>query len=68
MDLNPAAYKAIRLLAGFSLAAAARALGCTPSHLSNIEAGRRGASPALIKKSAELYGVPISAIARMAAA
>lgn len=68
MELNPEAFRAIRLKDGYSLAACAHALEVTASHLSNIEAGRRGASPALIKKSAVLFGVPMSAITKQPAA
>lgn len=60
--LNPEAFRAIRLLGGWTLAAAARELGVTASHLSNIEAGRRGASPSLIKRASLLFGVPTTAI------
>lgn len=62
MELNPEAFRALRLKDGLSLAEAARRLAVTPGHLSNIEAGRRGASPALIKAMATLLAVPISAL------
>ena len=62
MRLNPEAFRALRLKDGLSLAEAARRLEVTPSHLSNIEAGRRGASPALIKAMALMLAVPISAL------
>jgi transcriptional regulator with XRE-family HTH domain len=52
----------MRLKDGYSVAAFARDLGMTPSHVSNIEAGRRGASPAVIKRMATLLAVPISAL------
>lgn len=63
-ELHPEAFRAIRIKDGWSLAECARELVVTPSHLSNMEAGRRGASPALIKRAARLFGVPISAITR----
>lgn len=40
----------------------AEAVGCRQAHLSNVELGRRGASPALVKKLAEVLAVPIPAI------
>jgi transcriptional regulator with XRE-family HTH domain len=67
VELNPEAFRAIRLKDGYSLAEAARRLDCTASHLSNIEAGRRGASPSLIKKASVLFGVPMSAITKQSA-
>jgi len=52
----------MRIKDGYSVAALARELCVTPSHLSNIEAGRRGAAPALIKRMSTLLCVPVSAL------
>lgn len=60
--INPEALRALRQLAGFSVAAFAQALETTPSHISNIEAGRRGASAALIKRMAAILKVPTPAL------
>ncbi len=62
MKVNPEALRALRLKDGYSIAAFARELGMTPSHLSNVEAGRRGLSPALVKKASQVLAVPMSAI------
>lgn len=60
--INADALKHLRLKDGHSLASLAREADVQPAHLSNIEAGRRGASPALTKRLAQALGVPISAI------
>lgn len=60
--INPEALRAMRLLAGYSVAAFAAQLGTTPGHISNIEAGRRGASPALAKQMADVLRVPVAAL------
>lgn len=60
--VNPDTLRAMRILAGYSVAAFAQQLGTTPGHISNIEAGRRGASPALIKEMARVLAVPMAAL------
>lgn len=60
--VNPETLRAMRVLAGFSVAAFATELATTPGHISNIEAGRRGASPALIKQMAAVLKVPVAAL------
>lgn len=60
--VNPQAVRALRIKDGWSLAAFAREVGITPSHLSNIEAGRRGCSPAALKRMADALVVPMSAL------
>jgi transcriptional regulator with XRE-family HTH domain len=62
VKVNPEAVRALRMKDGWSLAAFARAVGVTPSHLSNIEAGRRGCSPGSLKRMAEVLVVPVSAL------
>lgn len=44
MRLNPTALRALRERSGMSVTALAGAAGINPSHLTNIEAGRRNAS------------------------
>lgn len=51
-----------RVLAGYSLRSAAQALGITPTHLGYVESGKRGASPSLLKRMAELYAVPMTSL------
>lgn len=60
--INPEALRGLRLKDGYSVAGFAREIGIVPSHLSNIEAGRRGCSPAIVKRMAEVLAVPISAL------
>lgn len=62
--VNPDAVRALRIKDGWSLAAFARQVDIAPSHLSNIEAGRRGCSPALLKRMAVALAVPVSALVR----
>lgn len=45
MPLNPSALRVIRQRSGVTVTSLAAAAGITQAHLSNIEAGRRGASP-----------------------
>jgi len=61
--VNHAALRALRLKDGYTGASFARACGMDRSHLANIESGRNGCSPALIREMARVLGVPISAIA-----
>jgi transcriptional regulator with XRE-family HTH domain len=60
--INPQALKTIRSDREVSKADLARAVGCNPSHLSNIEAGRREASPTLIKALARALRVDLLAL------
>lgn len=60
--VNPEALRALRIKDGYSVAAFAREIGIVPSHLSNVESGRRGLSPATTKRAAQVLGVPISAL------
>lgn len=62
MRVNPEALRALRLKDGYSVADFAREIGVAPSHLSNIEAGRRGCSPATVKRMATVLAVPLSAL------
>lgn len=60
--VNPEALRSLRIKDGYSVAGFAREIGIAPSHLSNIEAGRRGCSPATIKAMATKLAVPVSAL------
>lgn len=60
--LNPETLRALMFANGFSVAGFALEVGVIPSHVSNILAGRRGASPAVIKKMADVLKVPVAAL------
>lgn len=62
MRINPAALKAIRERSGLTRTALADAAGIKQSHVSNIEAGRRQASPDVIVALAHALKVDITAI------
>lgn len=62
MQLNPYSLRALREALGWSVAKFAAAVETVPSHVSNIEAGRRGASPELIRRMARVLGVPVAAL------
>lgn len=62
MQVNPAALRAIRERSGFSVTGLAEAAGIRQAHLSNIEAGRRKASPEVIKSLAVALKVDLPAI------
>lgn len=62
VEINPEALRAIRLANGMSIENLAVEVGVRPSHLSNVEAGRRGLSPRAIKAAAEALKVPINAL------
>lgn len=59
---NPNECVRARVLAGFSVPQAAALLRKTPTHINNIENGRSGASPAVLKAMADLYGVPMETL------
>jgi transcriptional regulator with XRE-family HTH domain len=62
MHLNPHSLRAIREALGWSVSKFATAVETVPGHVSNIEAGRRNASPALVRRMARVLGVPVAAI------
>lgn len=62
MVINPAALRAIRERSGYSVTALAEQAGIKQAHLSNIEAGRRKASPEVVLALAEALKVPTPAI------
>lgn len=67
-EINGEVLRALRLKDGWSIAEFAREIELTPGHVSNIEAGRRGCSPKVIKRMAEVLAVPMSVLVRSAAA
>lgn len=62
MDINPDALRVIRERSGIGVGELARSAGVQSAHLSNIEAGRRNASPAVARSIAKALGVPLLAI------
>ena len=61
-EVNREALRAIRELTGVEQSDLAARCGITQGHLSNIEAGRRAASPRVIRALADQLGVSIDAI------
>ena len=62
MEVNPYALRALRERSGFSVTSLASASGIKQSHLSNIEAGRRKASPEVTRALAAALKVELPAI------
>jgi transcriptional regulator with XRE-family HTH domain len=62
MKTNGAAVRALRLAMGWRVCRFAEAARISPQYLSNIEAGRRQASPEVRVRIAAALGVPLSAI------
>ena len=62
VQIDGEGLRAIRILAGWSVARFAQEIGIAPSHVSNIEAGRRQASPEVVKRMADTLGVPTSTL------
>lgn len=63
-DINGAVLRALRIKDGWSIADFAREVELTPSHVSNIEAGRRGCSATVAKRMADRLAVPLSVLQR----
>ena len=59
---QPQALKALRERSGFTVTAFATEIMIVPGHLSNIEAGRRQASPDVVRRMAEVLKVPLPAL------
>lgn len=59
---NGAAIRAIREARGIPLGDCASTCDISYSYLSNIEAGRKNASPALLRKLADALGCSLAAI------
>lgn len=62
MRCNPAALRAIRERSGLTVSALAEAAGIKQAHLSNVEAGRRNASPEVVVALAKALKVDLPAI------
>ena len=62
MPLNRHALRVIRERSGLSLSALAALADVSQPHLSNVERGRRQASPALIRRLAQALKVPVVAL------
>lgn len=62
MQINPEALKALRTRSGWSVSKFATAVATSHAHISNIEAGRRQASPELIARIADVLDVPVMAL------
>lgn len=62
VKINPESLRAIRTRSGWSVGRFAAAVGIGSSHLSNIEAGRRQASPEVITEMARVLDVPVMAL------
>lgn len=59
---NGPAIRALREAYGWKAYKFANAVGIDPGYLCNIEAGRRQASPTIIRRIATTLGVPLAAI------
>ena len=62
MHLNRHALRAIRERSGLSITALAARAGVSQPHLSNLESGRRQASPAMVRRLARALAVPVVAL------
>lgn len=62
VQINPAALKAIRERSGLTRTALAELAGIKQSHVSNLEAGRRNASPDVTVALARALKVDVAAI------
>jgi transcriptional regulator with XRE-family HTH domain len=59
---NGAAIKALREANGWKVGKFATAVMISSAYLSNIEAERKNASPAVLRRIADTLGVPLAAI------
>lgn len=62
MRINPAAFRTIRELAGFSQSELARRAGISQGHISQIEAGQKRPRPATLRRLADTLGVPLGSL------
>lgn len=62
MQVNPHALRVIRERSGLSVSELARTAGLSQPHLSNIETGKRQASPAALRQLADALRVPLLAL------
>lgn len=61
-EINPAAVREIRRLVGISGREFGRRCGIDPGTVSNIERGKHGVSPELMRKIADQLGVSLDSI------
>lgn len=64
LDHEPEAAEYARRKAGLSVTEAARELGVAVSLISQIESGKRNATPAMLLKMAEAYNCPLVVLER----
>lgn len=62
MEVNHHALRVIRERSGISVSELARRAGMSQPHLSNIETGKRSASPAAVRQLADALRVPVLAL------
>jgi len=62
MQVNPHALRVIRERSGLSVSELARIAGLSQPHLSNIETGKRQASPTVLRHLADALQVPLLAL------
>jgi len=60
--INPAALREIRALVGLSGKELGRRCGIHANTVTNIELGKQGVTPELMRKLADTLGVPLDAI------
>jgi transcriptional regulator with XRE-family HTH domain len=60
IKINHKAVRRARILSGYSVVRFAEAVGVNHTHISNIEAGRRSASPEVLQVISRLTGVPMA--------
>lgn len=68
LDHDPESLVWARKQAGFTQKYVAEQLGISPGHMSEIESGKRNATPANLKKLAKLLNCPRAVLARKYAA
>jgi len=64
LDHEPEAVEYARRKAGYSVTEAARELGVAVSLISQIESGKRNATPAMLLKMAQAYNCPLVVMER----
>jgi len=64
LDHEPEAVEYARRKAGLSVTEAARELGVAVSLISQIESGKRNATPAMLLKMAQAYNCPLVVLER----
>lgn len=64
LDHEPEAVEYARRKAGYSVTEAARELGVAVSLVSQIESGKRNATPAMLLKMAAAYNCPLVVLER----